>query len=191
MTPRFIVQRRRALLGLAAAGLSSLCIGAASSQTATARPYQVTWPSGWEVSYLPSPTTNSGKNLGGERARVLLKTEGVAVVAAMELAYFPRSDNGQATLTEQFDQLRSSMQAAYERQKFKVNLSPAQALVIGGQSALTTELSVVGNNVRLMQWVGVALSPQFFYSLMFTASEENFVRYRPRFDVITRSITLQ
>lgn len=191
MTIGFVTTRRRALLGMAAACFGVLSIGVASADTTVARPYQVTWPGGWEVSYLPSPTTHSGKNLGGERVRVLLKAEGVATVAAIELTYFPRSDKGRTSLTEEFDLLRGALQMGYERQKFKVNLTPTRALVIGGQSALTTELTVVGNSVRLMQWIGVALSPQFLYSLTFTASEENFARYGQQFDAITRTISLK
>ena len=187
----FVATRRLALLGVALAWCGVLGISVASAETAVVRPYQVTWPTGWEVSYLPSAATNSGKNLGGERVRVLLKAEGVAVVAAIELTYFPRSDKGQAKLTEEFDQLRSQIQAAYEQQKFKVNLTSTRALMMGGQSALTTELSVVGDNAHLMQWMGVALSPQFLYSLTFTVREENFARYRPQFDAVTRSMALK
>ncbi len=188
MNARCDVKSKRVLLNLAAVGFALLCIGSTSSQTIVARPYQVTWPVGWEVSYLPSPTTNSGKSLGGERVRVLLKADDTAVVAAIELTYFPRSDNGRASLPDEFDQLRSTIQAAYERQKFEVNLTPAQLLAIGGQSALTTELSVVSDSMRLKQWMGVALSPQFLYSLTFTASEESFARYRPQFDAAKQSI---
>ncbi len=168
-----------------------LGLSAASAETIAPRPYRVVWPTGWDVSNLPSSTTNSGKKLGGERVRALLKGEGVAVVAAINLAYFPRSDKGQANLAEEFDQLRSSVQAAYEEQKFKVNPAPERALSIGGLSAITTELSVINDSTHLMQWIGVMLSPQFFYSLTFTASAENFVRYRPQFDAFTRSITFK
>ena len=99
MNSGFLVTRRLALLSLAATCSGLLYISAASADTTVARPYQVTWPSGWEVSNLPSPTTNSGKNLGGERVRALLKAEGAATVAAIELTYFPRSDKGRASLT--------------------------------------------------------------------------------------------
>ncbi len=191
MNVRFVVKRRRALLGLAVTSFSSLCIRATSSQTIVARPYQVTWPSGWEVSYLPSPTTNSGKNLGGERVRVLLKVEAVAVIAAIELTYFPRIDKGRASLTEEFDLLRSALQAGYERQQFQVNLTPTTALAMGGQAALKAELSVVSERAKLTQWMGVALSPQFLYSLTFTANDENFARYRPQFEKVTQTIVFR
>ena len=180
----------RATCAVCALWISALGASTASAETITLRPYRAVWPSGWEVSYLPSPSSSSGKNLGGERLRVLLTAEGV-VVAAIELTDFPRSDNGRANLAEEFDQIRSGTRAAYERQKFKVNLTPAQALTIGGQSALTTELSFASDSLHLMQWIGVALSPQFLYSLTFTASEENYARYRPQFDAAKQSITLQ
>lgn len=188
MTIGFVTTRRRTLLGMAAACFGVLSIGVASADTTVARPYQVTWPGGWEVSYLPSPTTHSGKNLGGERVRVLLKAEGVATVAAIELTYIPRSDKGRASLTEEFDLLRGALQMGYERQKFKVNLTPTTALAMGGQTALKAELSVTNEVVKLRQWMGVALSPQFLYSLTFTANDENFARYRPQFEKIVRAI---
>ena len=166
-------------------------VGTASAETNTSQPYRVVWPPGWDVSYLPSPTTDSGKNLGGERVRVLLKDEGGAFAAAIELTHFPRSDKGRANLTEEFDLLRGNMKAGYERQKFQVRLTPTQAQAIGGLSALTTELSVTNENTHLMQWLGVALSPQTFYALTFTARAENFARYRPQFDAVTRSIAFK
>ena len=180
----------RATCAVCALWISALGASTASAETITLRPYRAVWPSGWDVSHLPSPITHSGKNLGGERMRVLLTAEGV-VLAAIELTYFPRRDNGRANLAEEFDQIRSGTRAAYERQKFKANLTPAQALTIGGQSALTTELSFASDSLHLMQWIGVALSPQFLYSLTFTASEENYARYRPQFDAVKQSITLQ
>jgi Domain of unknown function (DUF4946) len=191
MNTEFVQTRRRALLGLVGAFSGALGIRAASADTTVARPYQVTWPSGWDVSYLPSPTTNSGKILGGERVRVLLKSEGVAVVAAIELTYFPRSDNGRASLVEEFDLLRDALRTGYERQKFKVSLTPTTTLAMGGQSALKTELSVTNESVKLKQWMGVALSPQFLYSLSFTASDENFVRYRPQFEKVMHAIAFR
>ena len=187
----FEVTRRLLLFGLATALSGVLCVSAASAETAAARPYQVTWPSGWEPSYLPSPITNGEKNLGGERVRVLLKAEGLTTVAAIELTYFPRSDNGHANLTEELDLLRSALQTEYEQQKFKVNMTPTTALVMGGQSALKTELSIASERVQLMQWMGVARSPQFLYSLTFTASNENFARYRPQFDAVKQSIVFK
>ncbi len=187
----FVPTRRLALLALAATCFVALDISAASADTTVARPYQVTWPSGWEVSFLPSATTNSGKNLGGERVRVLLKAEGVAPVAAIELTYFPRSDQGRASLTEEFDLIRGGLQTGYERQKFKVNLTPTTAFALGGISALKTELSVASESVKLMQWMGIALSPQFFYSLSFTASDENFARYRPQFEKVMQTIVFK
>ena len=186
-----IATRRLALFGLAVACSGVLSIGAASADTSVAPPYRVTWPSGWEVSYLPSPTTNSGKNLGGERVRVLLKAEGVATVAAIELTHFPRSDKGRASLTEEFDLLRDALQMGYERQKFKVSLTPTTTLAMGGQSALKTELSVTNESVKLKQWMGVALSPQFLYSLTFTANDENFARYRPQFEQVVQAIAFR
>ena len=185
------VNRRRALLGAAFVGAHWLGLGAASAETIAPRPYRVVWPTGWDVSYLPSPDTNSGKNLGGERVRVMLKSEGGAFVAAVELTYFPRSDKGRATLTEEFDLLRGNLQAGYEQKKLKVKLTPTQEQAMGGLSALTTELSATNDNTHLMQWLGVALSPQFFYALTFTARAENFVRYRPQFDAVTQSIALK
>ena len=163
----------------------------ASAETSTPRPYRAVWPEGWEVSYLPSPKTDSGKNLGGERVRVLLKVDGVAVAAAIELTYFPRSDKGQTSSAEEFAQVRENMQAIYQQHKFQVNLTPTQSILMGGQSALTTELSIANDSRRLKQWIGVVLSPQFFYSLTFTAGEENFARFLPQFDAVKQSITLQ
>ena len=162
-----------------------------SAETTTPRPYRAVWPEGWEVSYLPSPKTDSGKNLGVERVRVLLKVDGVAVAAAIELTYFPRSDKGQTSSAEEFAQVRDNMQAIYQQQKFKVNLTPTQSILMGGQSALTTELSIANDSRRLKQWIGVVLSPQFFYSLTFTAGEENFARFLPQFDAVKQSIVLQ
>ncbi|MEO7252915.1 MAG: DUF4946 domain-containing protein [Casimicrobium sp.] len=185
------VNRRRTLLGAAFVGAHLLGLGAASAETIAPRPYRVVWPTGWDVSYLPSPTTNSGKNLGGERARVLLKGEGGAFAAAIELTHFPRSDKGRSNLTEEFDLLRGNLQAGYERQRFEVQLTPTQEQAIGGLPALTTELSVTNDNTHLMQWLGVALSPQFFYALTFTARAENFARYRPQFDAVTRSMAFK
>jgi len=171
--------------------MSAWGVGTASAETIAARPFLAVWPSGWEVNYLPSPKTDSGRNLGGERVRVLLKPNGAAVAAAIELTYFPRSDTGRASLAEEFDQVRGNIQTIYEQQKFKVSLTPTQAISMGGQSALTTELAIANDSKRLKQWLGVALSPQFFYSLTFTAGEENFARYLPHFDAATRSITLK
>ena len=185
------VNRRRALLAMSVVSVQLLCLSAASAETIAPRPYRVVWPTGWEVSYLPSPATNSGKNLGGERARVLLKGVGGAFVAAIELTHLPRSDKGRANLTEEFDLLRANLKAGYERQKFQVKLTPTQEQAIGGLPALTTELSVTNDNTHLMQWMAVALSPQFFYALTFTARAENFVRYRPQFDAVKQAIALK
>lgn len=185
------IDRRRALLTVAVVSVHLLSLSASSAETIAPRPYRVVWPTGWDVSYLPSPTTDSGKNLGGERVRVLLKDEGGAFAAAIELTHFPRSDKGRANLTEEFDLLRGNLKAGYERQKFQVRLTPTQAQAIGGLSALTTELSVTNENTHLMQWLGVALSPQTFYALTFTARAENFARYRPQFDAVTRSIAFK
>ncbi len=73
--------------------LCAMCIcawvcGTASAETNTSQPYRVICPSGWEVSHLPSPKTNSGKYLGGGRVRVLFKVNGAAVATAIELTYF-------------------------------------------------------------------------------------------------------
>ena len=185
------MDRRRALLTVAVVSVHLLSLSASSAETITPRPYQVVWPTGWDVSYLPSPTTDSGKSLGGERARVLLKGEDWAVVAAIELTHFPRSDTGRANLTEEFDLFRGNLKAGYERQKFQVKLTPTQEQAIGGLPALSTELSVTNDNTHLLQWLGVALSPQFFYALTFTARAERFVRYRPQFDAVTRSFAFK
>ena len=163
----------------------------ATAETSPPRPYRAAWPIGWEVSYLPSPKPNSGRDLGGERVRVLLKADGVAVAAAIELTYFPRSDKGQTSSAEEFAQVRDNMQAIYQQQKFNVSLTPTQSILMGGQSALTTELSIANDSRRLKQWIGVVLSPQFFYSLTFTAGEENFSRFLPQFDAVKQSIVLQ
>ncbi len=70
-------------------------------------------------------------------------------------------------------------------------MTPTQAISMGGQSALMTELSIVNDSKHLKQWMRVALSPQFFYSLTFTAEKENFARYRAQFDAVTQSMALK
>ena len=184
-SPRCLI-RAVCVIGFSVCGAST-----ASAEMIAPRPYHAVWPTGWEVSYLPAPKTDSGEDLGGERVRVMLKSDDG--FAAIELTYFPHSDKGQANLTKEFARVRSRLRTIFEQQKLSVTMTPAEAQpsALGGQSALTLELSASNDRVHVKQWVGMALSTKFLYSLTFTAYEKNYARYRPQFDAVKQSITLQ
>ena len=113
--------------------------------------------------------------------------------AAIELTYFQRGDKGRANLAEEFSGVRRNLRTAFEQQRFTVTMTPleSQATTLGGQSALTLELSAANDSAHLKQWLGMAMSPQFFYTLTFTASAENFARYRSQFDALKQSIVFK
>ncbi len=85
------------------------------------------------------------------------------------------------------------MQTPFEQHKFTVTITrpEPQAIPLGGQSALIFELFAVNGNAHVKQWVRMALSPEFLYTLTFTASEENFACYRSQFDKVKQSIVFK
>jgi len=169
-------------------GVICLCFCCAEKHTST--PYRVQWPAEWEVTHLPSPDTSSGKNLGGGRERAIYTENGV-IVAIIELTYIPRTDKGKLNLADEFNVALRTIQKGYEQKQLKIVFRMQQLSQICNFPSKITEISASGTDIHLKQWMGMALSPSYIYSLTFTASEENFSRFRSEFDEIVKIIQLQ
>lgn len=153
-------------------------------------PYRIQWPAGWALTELPSPETNSGKNLGGGRVRAI-RMENGAMAAAIELTYLPRRDNGKAILSEEFDSMVEGLQAGYEKKGLKLTARPLPRAELGGHTARMVELSVSSPEKQLTQWIGMAFSPTYVYSLSYTAPGENFSRFYQVFEALAKGMQLQ
>lgn len=162
----------------------------ALADKSTSLPYRIQWPAGWELTQLPSSETNSGKNLGGGRARAV-RMENGGMVAAIELTYLPRRDNGRASLSEEFESMVDGIQAGYEKKHLKVTLRPLPRSEIGGHAARLAEISVSSQESLLTQWIGMAFSPNYVYSLTYTAVGDNFARFHPVLDTLAKGMQLQ
>ena len=165
-------------------------INIALADKSASLPYRIQWPAGWELTQLPSPETNSGKNLGGGRARAV-RMENGGMVAAIELTYLPRRDNGRASLSEEFESMVEGIQAGYEKKHLKATLRTLPRSEIGGHAARMVEISISSQENQLTQWIGMVFSPSYVYSLTYTAVGENFSRFHPVLDALAKGMQLQ
>jgi Domain of unknown function (DUF4946) len=156
----------------------------------TSPPYRVQWPSGWEVTRLPAPTSANGKNLGGERVRAVSLENG-RPAAAIELTSIPRRDGGKADLEYEFNSMLKFVREGYESKGLTVSVGARKTASLGTLEALEAEISATGPSVVLRQWVSMALSKEYMYSLSFTGPSANFARYRDTFQQTLRSLVLK
>lgn len=149
-------------------------------------PFEVEWPQNWESGQLPlrSESQDGGKVRG-------LKRRGDQAVAAIEITFIPRKDQGKAELDSEFNTALSAIQQGYAKAGLSAEVSHARSSVLGHQPALDADISVAGADATLRQWLGMAFSPRYVYSVTFTAQEPEYKKLRGEFEQVLASLQLE
>jgi hypothetical protein len=168
--------------------LALLLAGTAFAED-SAVPYKVEWPKGWEVSHLPTPTLSSGKNLGGERVRAI-RIQDDRPAAVLELSWFPRGDGGKASLDEEFDGVVKNISEAYKALGMTVKVERKTATLGSLPDREATVKGALGE-VSIQQWMSMAFSKEYIYSLTFSGQEEEMKKSQADFEAVRHSLTLR
>ena len=160
------------------------------AQNTLKAPFTASWPVGWEVTQLPPPAVKSGKKLSGERIRAFRKDQD-KVVAALELTYIARNDEGQAKLEEEFAVSLNAVKESFERENYQVTFGKTLDTPVRGLPARSVEGTVSHAGVTLKQTITMVLSKQYAYSINYSAQEERYVQYRKEFDAFLKSLVLK
>lgn len=174
------------LLGLACVAVLLCATGAAAQPPAP--PYQIQWPAGWEVSRLAIPSPNGPKVFGGERVRAVRKDKGGSA-AVIELSYVPRTDGGWANLDEGLEGMTRGIRNAFQNMGLTVKVD-RKAGTLASLEALEATISATGPALDWRQWVAMAYSKDFMYTLSFSGRDADLQKSQAAFEAVRRSLVL-
>lgn len=156
-------------------------------ETSTIDGVKIDWPQGWQRQELDGLEMGPDGPLG-KRIRALKKVS--TRMVAIEFATIPRTDNGQAELTEECKIMERTVKDSYAAKKMEANVSPAKEANLGGLPAQEVEIQV-STDPQLKQRIIMALGKDTLYSMSYSALKDDYDSQVGEFERVLKSMTLK
>lgn len=153
------------------------------------KPFKATWPAGWELVEMASPTPDSGKQLGGLRIRAIKVDDNVPTI--IELTYFPVRTQSHDSVDDQLASVLKNVKESYEAKGLPAAVGEVKKARLGGLDAVDAAVTVTAPKFLMIQSFSLAFGKNYLYSLTFTGRKEQYEKYQPIFQTFRESMILQ
>ncbi len=159
--------------------------------SASAAAPAISWPQGWELRDIATPTTESGERFDGSNKLAFKTSPEGKVLAAINVTALAIRPGDKPDLDHQMASLVGTVQKGYTAKGMSVSCQPPERTTLGGRSALQTDCHVHNGHAEIIaQRIVVAIGSHDVESISYTAPPANFSTYEADFTLVRQSLRI-